>query len=167
MSKINKSEERELLIGGIALILLGIVLVILPARYILQIIYILIGLTAILISLKPLGLSLNNLKYKQNIYIFIRSLLLLLLGILMITKPHEIIIALIVIYFLVIPIIDSIQSKSPIESLKLELPKIFFGIILVFVGFEWAVDFMFTLSGIILIVLGIFCLSLRYKERYF
>ena len=117
--------------------------------------------------LKPLILSAKNLKFVQNYFIFATSLVLVILGIMMLIIPSALINSLIVIFLLISPLVNIFTSPFPIIQFQLELPKITFGLIFLLVGFEKFISLFINIGGILSIILGVLCLVLVVKEKYF
>ncbi|HQA19995.1 MAG TPA: hypothetical protein PLT15_04225 [Bacilli bacterium] len=167
MKKLSKFDKFDLLLWGLGLIIVGVLFVTISEKTLLKFLYIVIGLSAILISVKPLILSAKNLKFVQNYFIFATSLVLVILGIMMLIIPSALINSLIVIFLLISPLVNIFISPFPIIQFQLELPKITFGLIFLLVGFEKFISLFINIGGILSIILGVLCLVLVVKEKYF
>jgi len=85
----------------------------------------------------------------------------------MLIIPSALINSLIVIFLLISPLVNIFTSPFPIIQFQLELPKITFGLIFLLVGFEKFISLFINIGGILSIILGVLCLVLVVKEKYF
>ena len=148
---------------GILSLIIGLIIICIP----LKVVYILIGLTLLLMSLPNLLASANQLNSKNSfiITIFVKSLLLLLLGVAIILKPSIInyicIIAGTVILFGTL--LERITYQEKLKYGSKDIVFSIFGLVLIFFGglsfietviniFKIIVGALTVISGIILIV---------------
>jgi hypothetical protein len=149
--KKNNLALPFILTFGILGILLGILLLAIDFSKLLSVIFIIIGIFILIANLPSFIFSVTS----GNVGGIITSALPILAGALMIFWHNSVLIYLIGIYLLILPILRILLSKDKSLSLRIELPRLILGVILLLIGPATAVDVLFEVAGYVVIALSV------------
>ncbi len=137
--------------SGILSLILGIIIICIPV----SVVYIMIGVTLLMMSLPNLLASANQLNTKNSfiLTVFVKSLLLLILGISIIFNPGIINIILMIagIIILVGTLLERLTYKKELKYSTTDVVVSVFGLVLIIFG---GLSFIETIINIVKIVIG-------------
>ena len=144
-------------------ILLGLLLIIIPVGFLLDVVFFFMGIATIVVSL-PALFSLLPLRYTKVGRIgLICTAFMVFAGFLMLFWHSNILLVAVGVVMIVQPIIAIVNDADRQARLKSELPKLIIGVILILLGPANAVDVLFDIAGVGLIVLSILYLLWWYR----
>ena len=144
-------------------ILLGLLLIIIPVGFLLDVVFFFMGIATIVVSL-PALFSLLPLRHtKVGRISLICTAFMVFAGFLMLFWHSNILLVAVGVVMIVQPIIAIVNDADRQARLKSELPKLIIGVILILLGPANAVDVLFDIAGVGLIVLSILYLFWWYR----
>ncbi len=155
-------SRASLTVAGIG-ILLGLLLIAIPVGFLLDLVFFIMGIATIVVSL-PALISLLPLRHTKvgNISL-ICTTLMVIAGFLMLFWHSSILLIIVGIVMIAQPILSIASATDRQARLKAELPKLIIGVILVLLGPANAIDILFDVAGVGLIVLSILYLLWTYR----
>lgn len=144
-------------------VLIGLLLILIPVGFLLDVVFFIMGIAIIVISL-PALISLLPLRHTKvgNISL-ICTALTVFAGFLMLFWHSSVLLIVVGVIMIVQPILSIISATDATARLKAEAPKLIIGIVLVVLGPAKAIDTLFDIAGIALIVLSIVYLLSMYR----
>lgn len=137
--------------SGVLSLILGIIIILIPVN----VVYIIIGVTLLMMSLPNLLASANQLNTKNSfiITVFIKSLLLLILGVSIIFNPGIINVILMIsgVIILVGTLLERLTYKKELKYSTSDVIVSIFGLVLIVFG---GLSFIETIINIVKIVIG-------------
>ena len=137
--------------SGVLSLILGIIIILIPVN----VVYIIIGVTLLMMSLPNLLASANQLNTKNSfiITVFVKSLLLLILGISIIFNPGIINVILMIsgVIILVGTLLERLTYKKELKYSTSDIIVSIFGLVLIVFG---GLSFIETIINIVKIVIG-------------
>lgn len=137
--------------SGILSLILGIIIILIPVN----VVYIIIGVTLLMMSLPNLLASANQLNTKNSfiITVFVKSLLLLILGVSIIFNPGIINVILMIsgVIILVGTLLERLTYKKELKYSTSDIIVSIFGLVLIVFG---GLSFIETIINIVKIVIG-------------
>ena len=147
----NKNSLAFLLTAGILGILLGVLLLVIDFSKILSLIFIIVGIFILIANLPSFIYSLTSV----NIPGIITSLLPILAGILMIFWHNSVLFYILGLYLIILPIIRILMAYDKSLHLRIELPRIVIGVLLLLIGPGTVINTFFDVAGYIIIAISI------------
>lgn len=160
---IRRSFSRaSLVIAGIGA-LIGLLLIVIPVGFLIDLVFFIMGIATIVVSL-PALLSLLPLRHTKvgNISL-ICTTLMVIAGFLMLFWHSSVLLIIVGVVMIAQPVLSIASATDRQARLKAELPKLIIGVILVLLGPANAIDILFDVAGVGLIVLSILYLLWSYK----
>ena len=144
-------------------VLIGLLLILIPVGFLLDVVFFIMGIAIIVVSL-PALISLLPLRHTKvgNISL-ICTALTVFAGFLMLFWHSSVLLIVVGVIMIVQPILSIISATDATARLKAEAPKLIIGIVLVVLGPAKAIDTLFDIAGIALIVLSIVYLLSMYR----
>ncbi len=144
-------------------VLIGLLLILIPVGFLLDVVFFIMGIAIIVVSL-PALISLLPLRHTKvgNISL-ICTALTVFAGFLMLFWHSSVLLIVVGVIMIVQPILSIISATDATARLKAEAPKLSIGIVLVVLGPAKAIDTLFDIAGIALIVLSIVYLLSMYR----
>lgn len=144
-------------------VLIGLLLILIPVGFLLDVVFFIMGIAIIVVSL-PALISLLPLRHTKvgNISL-ICTALTVFAGFLMLFWHSNVLLIVVGVIMIVQPILSIISATDAAARLKAEAPKLIIGIVLVVLGPAKAIDTLFDIAGIALIVLSIVYLLSMYR----
>lgn len=144
-------------------VLIGLLLILIPVGFLLDVVFFIMGIAIIVISL-PALISLLPLRHtKVGNVSLICTALTVFAGFLMLFWHSSVLLIVVGVIMIVQPILSIISATDATARLKAEAPKLIIGIVLVVLGPAKAIDTLFDIAGIALIVLSIVYLLSMYR----
>ena len=155
-------SRASLAIAGVGA-LVGLILIAVPVGFLLDLVFFIMGIATIVVSL-PALISLLPLRNTRvgNISI-ICTALMVFAGFLMLFWHSSVLLVAVGVLMIVQPILAVAKDFDRQARLKAELPKLIVGVILVLLGPANAIDILFDVAGVGLIVLSILYLIWSYR----
>ena len=155
-------SRASLIIAGIGA-LIGLLLIVIPVGFLLDLVFFIMGIATIVVSL-PALISLLPLRHTKvgNISL-ICTTLMVIAGFLMLFWHSSVLLIIVGVVMIAQPILSIASTTDRQARLKAELPKLIIGIILVLLGPANAIDVLFDVAGVGLIVFSILYLLWSYK----
>ena len=150
------------IVAGIG-ILIGLLLIAIPVDFLLDVVFFIMGIATIVVSL-PALLSLLPLRHtKVGRISLICTAFMAFAGFLMLFWHSSVLLVVVGVVMIAQPILAIVNAVDRKERLKAELPKLIIGLILVLLGPANAIDALFDIAGVGLIVLSILYVLWTYK----
>jgi hypothetical protein len=144
-------------------VLIGLLLILIPVGFLLDVVFFIMGIAIIVVSL-PALISLLPLRHtKVGNVSLICTALTVFAGFLMLFWHSSVLLIVVGVIMIVQPILSIISATDATARLKAEAPKLIIGIVLVVLGPAKAIDTLFDIAGIALIVLSIVYLLSMYR----
>ena len=154
-------SRASLTVAGLG-VLLGLLLIIIPVGFLLDLVFFIMGIVTIAVSL-PALFSLLPLRHTRVGSIsLICTALTVLAGFLMLFWHSSILLIIVGIIMIAQPLLAIINAADRQASLKAEAPKLIIGVVLLLLGPANAIDILFDIAGIGVIVLSIIYLISMY-----
>ena len=154
-------SRASLTVAGLG-VLLGLLLIIIPVGFLLDLVFFIMGIVTIAVSL-PALLSILPLRHtKVGNVSLICTALMVLAGFLMLFWHSSVLLIIVGIIMIAQPILTIANATDRQASLKAEAPKLIIGIVLLLLGPANAIDILFDIAGIGVIVLSIVYLISMY-----
>ena len=143
--------------------LIGLLLILIPVGFLLDLVFFIMGIATIVVSL-PALISLLPLRHTKvgNISL-ICTALMVFAGFLMLFWHSSVLLIAVGILMIAQPILAVVNAPDRQARIKAELPKFIVGVILVLLGPANAIDILFDVAGVGLIVLSILYLLWSYR----
>lgn len=155
-------SRANLVVAGIGA-LIGLLLIVIPVGFLLDVVFFIMGIATIVVSL-PALFSLLPLRHtKVGNVSLICTALMVLAGFLMLFWHSNILLIGVGIIMIAQPILAIVNDSDRQTRLKAELPKLIIGVVLVLLGPANAIDILFDIAGVGLIVLSILYLIWTYR----
>ena len=163
LNNIRRDFSRvTLTIAGIG-ILIGLLLIALPVGFLLDVVFFVMGIVTIVVSL-PALFSLLPLRHtKVGRVSLICTALMVAAGFLMIFWHSNFLLIGVGIVMIAQPILAIASATDRQARLKVELPKLIIGVVLVLLGPANTIDILFDIAGVGLIVLSILYVFWSYR----
>lgn len=155
-------SRTSLTVAGIG-VLIGLLLIFLPIGFLLDIVFFVMGIITIAVSL-PALISLLPLRHTSvgNVSL-ICTALMVVAGFLMLFWHSSVLLIIVGVVMIAQPILAIASATDRQARLKAEAPKLIIGVILILLGPANAIDILFDVAGIGLIVLSIVYLISMYR----
>ena len=155
-------SRASLIIAGIAA-LIGLLLIVIPVGFLLDVVFFIMGIATIVVSL-PALISLLPLRHTKvgNISL-ICTALTVAAGFLMLFWHSSVLLIIVGVVMIAQPILAIVSATDKTARLKSELPKLIIGVVLILLGPAKAIDTLFDIAGVGLIVLSILYLLWMHK----
>ena len=155
-------SRANLVIAGVGA-LIGLLLITIPVGFLLDVVFFIMGIATIVVSL-PALLSLLPLRgTKVGNVSLICTALMVFAGFLMLFWHSSVLLVIVGVVMIAQPILSIASAADKTARLKAELPKLIIGVILVLLGPANAIDILFDIAGVGLIVLSILYLIWTYR----
>ena len=155
-------SRATMTIAGIG-ILIGLLLIIIPVGFLLDVVFFIMGIATIVVSL-PALLSLLPLRHTRVGKVsLVCTALMVIAGFLMLFWHSNILLIVVGVVMIAQPILAIANAIDRQARLKAELPKLIIGIVLVLLGPANAIDTLFDIAGVGLIVLSILYVIWSYR----
>ena len=155
-------SRAALTIAGIGA-LIGLLLIVIPVGFLLDVVFFMMGIATIAVSL-PAFFSLLPLRHTSVGKVsLISTALMVIAGFLMLFWHSSVLLIIVGVVMIVQPILAIASDSDRQARLKAELPKLIIGVILVVLGPANAIDILFDVAGVGLIVLSILYLLWSYR----
>jgi uncharacterized membrane protein len=138
---------------------LGIILVLVPTESLIDIIVSIVGFTLIGVNGYRLYIEFRDRKNSSNETLF--NVLGVLMGFILLVVNHYIVAIIAAAYILAFPLIDIVKDKGNKNTILNNLPRLIIGIVLL-VGRFVIIDFIFSLVGVLLIIVSFLYLGYNY-----
>lgn len=149
---------------GLIGLVLGIILLAVNIEGVMSVLMLVFGVIAVFINIMRL-LALNGFHGRARNVSAVMAIIGIVLGILLVVMRNSVLTLLIGIYMIVFPIADVLMSEYRTEQLKVVLPKLIFGIVLVAIGPGKALNIVSDVLGIVIIVLSLIYLVKQLLDR--
>ncbi|MBR3894636.1 MAG: hypothetical protein IKJ35_05755 [Clostridia bacterium] len=136
-------------------VLLGVLLIVTPVDSLLKMIFVVIGIITIFYQIPGFVMGLMHLHTGAGILSFVLSLISMAMGVAMIFFHSTVLVVILGVYLIVLPAVQLLLSKQRATQWKAELPKIMFGVVLLFVGPATALSVLFDVAGWVIIGLSV------------
>ena len=155
-------SRTSLTVAGIG-VLIGLLLILIPVGFLLDVVFFIMGIATIVVSL-PALITLLPLRHTGvgNVSL-ICTALTVFAGFLMLFWHSSVLLIVVGVIMIVQPILAIVSASDATARLKAEAPKLIVGIVLVVLGPAKAIDTLFDIAGIGLIVLSIVYLISMYR----
>lgn len=155
-------SRTSLTVAGIG-VLIGLLLILIPVGFLLDVVFFIMGIATIVVSL-PALITLLPLRHTGvgNVSL-ICTALMVFAGFLMLFWHSSVLLIVVGVIMIVQPILAIVSASDATARLKAEAPKLIIGIVLVVLGPAKAIDTLFDIAGIGLIVLSIVYLISMYR----
>ena len=156
--KLEKNEKylrASLIWFALFGVLAGLLLILMPTDSLLKIIFVVVGIITILYNIPGLTAGLTHLDTGAGKLSLILSLISVAIGFLMIFYHSTVLMVILGIYLIILPLVQLIVSKDRASQLKVELPKIILGVILLIIGPAKALGILFDVAGWVILVLSV------------
>lgn len=155
-------SRATLTIAGVGA-LIGLLLIVIPVGFLIDVVFFIMGIATIAISL-PALFSLLPLRHTSVGKVsLISTALMVIAGFLMLFWHSSVLLIIVGVVMIVQPILAIASDSDRQARLKAELPKLIIGVILVVLGPANAIDILFDVAGVGLIVLSILYLLWSYR----
>ncbi|MGM9682635.1 MAG: DUF308 domain-containing protein, partial [Eubacteriales bacterium] len=150
----NKSSLATVLGIGVVGILAGIIIFIIPAAALLNFLCIVLGILTLFSGVPMLIRAIMNIKQKGGIFDIVMSALTVAFALALIFSRNFLVMIVCGVYLIALPLVRIVLSDEKKLQFKNELPSLIIGIVMVIAGPGKAVDFLFNIAGIVIIVLS-------------
>ena len=155
-------SRATLTIAGVGA-LIGLLLIVIPVGFLIDVVFLIMGIATIAVSL-PALFSLLPLRHTSVGKVsLISTALMVIAGFLMLFWHSSVLLIVVGVVMIVQPILAIASDSDRQARLKAELPKLIIGVILVVLGPANAIDILFDVAGVGLIVLSILYLLWSYR----
>lgn len=155
-------SRATLTIAGVGA-LIGLLLIVIPIGFLIDVVFFIMGIATIAVSL-PALFSLLPLRHTSVGKVsLISTALMVIAGFLMLFWHSSVLLIVVGVVMVVQPILAIASDSDRQARLKAELPKLIIGVILVVLGPANAIDILFDVAGVGLIVLSILYLLWSYR----
>lgn len=155
-------SRATLTIAGVGA-LIGLLLIVIPIGFLIDVVFFIMGIATIAVSL-PALFSLLPLRHTSVGKVsLISTALMVIAGFLMLFWHSSVLLIVVGVVMIVQPILAIASDSDRQARLKAELPKLIIGVILVVLGPANAIDILFDVAGVGLIVLSILYLLWSYR----
>lgn len=160
---IRRGFSRATLIVSGVIAAIGLLLILIPVGFLLDLVFLIMGIATIVVSL-PALISLLPLWHTKVGKVSIAcTALLVVAGFLMLFWHSGILLIAVGVVMLVQPILAILNASDRSARLKAEAPKLILGAALILLGPAKAIDILFDVAGIALILLSILYLIWTYR----
>ena len=160
---IRRGFSRATLIVSGVIAAIGLLLILIPVGFLLDLVFLIMGIATIVISL-PALISLLPLWHTKVGKVSIAcTALVVVAGFLMLFWHSGILLIAVGVVMLVQPILAILNAPDRSARLKAEAPKLILGAVLILLGPAKAIDLLFDVAGIALILLSILYLIWTYR----
>ena len=143
--------------------MIGLLLIVIPIGFLIDVVFFIMGIATIAVSL-PALFSLLPLRHTSVGKVsLISTALMVIAGFLMLFWHSSVLLIVVGVVMVVQPILAIASDSDRQARLKAELPKLIIGVILVVLGPANAIDILFDVAGVGLIVLSILYLLWSYR----
>jgi Ca2+/Na+ antiporter len=155
-------SRANLVIAGIGA-LIGLLLIVIPVGLLLDLVFFIMGIATIVVSLPALISLLSLHDTKVGRVSIVCTALMVVAGFLMLFWHSSVLLIIVGVVMIAQPVISIVSAQDRSARLKAELPKLIIGIVLVLLGPANAIDILFDIAGVGLIVLSILYLIWTYR----
>ena len=155
-------SRANLVIAGIGA-LIGLLLIVSPVGFLLDLVFFIMGIATIVVSLPALISLLSLHDTKVGRVSIVCTALMVVAGFLMLFWHSSVLLIIVGVVMIAQPVISIVSAQDRSARLKAELPKLIIGIVLVLLGPANAIDILFDIAGVGLIVLSILYLIWTYR----
>ena len=149
----KKTTLAGVLIFGLFGLLIGILLIALNADFLLNVVFVVMGVITILYNIPGIALGLTGIRTRFGVVSLIFSLVSVAIGLLMIFWHTGVLMVVLGVYMIVFPLVQILLAKEKLLQLKVELPKLIVGVVLLLIGPARAIGTVLDLAGWIVLVL--------------
>ena len=155
-------SRAALTVAGIGM-LIGLLLIVIPVGFLLDVVFFIMGIATIVVSL-PALFSLLPLRHtKVGNVSLICTALMVFAGFLMLFWHSNILLIGVGVVMIVQPVLAIASATDRQARFKSEMPKLIIGVVLVLLGPANAIDILFDVAGVGLIVCSILYLLWTYR----
>lgn len=147
-------SRASLSVAGLG-VLLGLLLIIIDVGFLIDLVFFIMGIVTIAISLPTLITLLPFRSTKVGRVSFIVTAIAVAAGFLMLFWHSGILLILVGIAMIAQPVLTIVKSNDRKATLKTESPKLILGAVLILLGPAKAIDVLFDVAGVALIILSI------------
>ena len=158
----NAFSRTSLAVAGIG-VLVGLLLIFIPVGFLLDLVFFIMGIATIVVSLPALISLLSLHDTKVGRVSIVCTALMVVAGFLMLFWHSSVLLIIVGVVMIAQPVISIVSAQDRSARLKAELPKLIIGIVLVLLGPANAIDILFDIAGVGLIVLSILYLIWTYR----
>lgn len=149
----KKTTLAGVLIFGLLGLFIGILLIALNAEFLLNVVFVVMGIVTILYNLPGIAVGVVGIRTRFGLVSLILSLVSVAIGLLMIFWHTGVLMVVLGVYMIVFPLIQILFSKEKLLQLKVELPRLIVGIVLLLIGPAKAIDAVLDLAGWLVLLL--------------
>ena len=160
---IRRGFSRATLIVSGVIAAIGLLLILIPVGFLLDLVFLIMGIATIVISLPALISLLPLWHTKVGKVSIVCTALVVVAGFLMLFWHSGILLIAVGVVMLVQPILAILNAPDRSARLKAEAPKLILGAVLILLGPAKAIDILFDVAGIALILLSILYLIWTYR----
>ena len=160
---IRRGFSRATLIVSGVIAAIGLLLILIPVGFLLDLVFLIMGIATIVVSLPALISLLPLWHTKVGKVSIVCTALLVVAGFLMLFWHSGILLIAVGVVMLVQPILAILNASDRSARLKAEAPKLILGAALILLGPAKAIDILFDVAGIALILLSILYLIWTYR----
>ena len=160
---IRRGFSRATLIVSGVIAAIGLLLILIPVGFLLDLVFLIMGIATIVISLPALISLLPLWHTKVGKVSIVCTALVVVAGFLMLFWHSGILLIAVGVVMLVQPILAILNAPDRSARLKAEAPKLILGAALILLGPAKAIDILFDVAGIALILLSILYLIWTYR----
>ena len=160
---IRRGFSRATLIVSGVIAAIGLLLILIPVGFLLDLVFLIMGIATIVISLPALISLLPLWHTKVGKVSIVCTALVVVAGFLMLFWHSGILLIAVGIVMLAQPILAILNASDRSARLKAEAPKLILGAALILLGPAKAIDILFDVAGIALILLSILYLIWTYR----
>ncbi len=154
-------SNAVLAIAGLG-ILIGLLLIIIPVGFLLDVVFFIMGIVTVAVSLPALFTLLPLRHTKVGKISLLCTALTVAAGFLMLFWHSSTLLIVVGVIMIAQPILSIASATDRSARLKAEAPKLIIGLILVLLGPAKAIDYLFSIAGVCLIVFSIIYLIFMY-----
>lgn len=149
----KKTTLAGVLVFGLFGLLAGILLIALSADFLLNVVFVVMGIVTVLYNIPGLVLGLVGIRTRFGVLSLLLSLVSVAIGLLMIFWHTGILMIVLGVYMVVLPLIQILLAKEKLIKLKVELPKLIVGVVLLLLGPAKAIGTALDLAGWLVLIL--------------
>ena len=154
-------SRASLTVAGLG-VLLGLLLIVIPVGFLLDLVFFIMGIVTVAVSLPALISLLPLRRTRVGKVSFVCTALLVVAGFLMLFWHSSVLLVIVGAVMIAQPILSIATATDKSTRLKSEAPKLIIGAVLLLLGPANAIDVLFDIAGIGLIVMSIVYLIAMY-----
>ena len=157
MNQFSKKTYQisTVLIGAILGIAIGCILLWVPVSTLVWFAFIVLGVITLVSSIPGVVQAVSEIRGRYGILNLVLAIIPMVLGLSLIFWQNSILMILIGVYLLALPIYRVVISADWKNQLRMELPRLILGVILILIGPGAAFDLMFRIAGWVVLILSV------------